>query len=94
MSLKYIFTQRELNMRHRRWLEFEKDYDCEIQYHLSKANSVADALSRKGEGRLMTMQAYAPEIQKEIIDLKLEFITGSLMNLTIQPTILIDLKEG
>ncbi|KAL5539075.1 hypothetical protein UlMin_044227 [Ulmus minor] len=27
-SLKYIFTQNELNMRQRRWLELVKDYDC------------------------------------------------------------------
>jgi hypothetical protein len=47
-SLKYIFTQRELNMRQRRWLELIKDYDLTIQYHPSKANVVADALSRAG----------------------------------------------
>jgi hypothetical protein len=46
-SLKYIFTQSELNMRQRRWLELIKDYDLEIHYHLGKANVVADALSRK-----------------------------------------------
>nr|GFD50035.1 retrotransposon protein, putative, Ty3-gypsy subclass [Tanacetum cinerariifolium] len=45
--LKYIFTQRELNMRHRRWLELLKDYDTNIQYHSGKANVVADTLSRK-----------------------------------------------
>ena len=26
-SLKYIFTQRDLNMRQRRWMEFLEDYD-------------------------------------------------------------------
>jgi hypothetical protein len=46
-SLKYIFTQSELNMRQRSWLELVKDYDLEIHYHLGKANVVADALSRK-----------------------------------------------
>ncbi|WVZ89026.1 hypothetical protein U9M48_035485 [Paspalum notatum var. saurae] len=44
-SLKYIFTQNELNMRQRRWLELIKDYDIEIYYHPGKANMVADALS-------------------------------------------------
>jgi DNA-binding MarR family transcriptional regulator len=46
-SLKYIFTQSELNMRQRRWLELVKDYDLEIHYHPGKANVVVDALSRK-----------------------------------------------
>jgi hypothetical protein len=46
-SLKYIFTQKDLNLRQRRWLELIKDYDMDIHYHSSKANLVADALSRK-----------------------------------------------
>ncbi|CAA0810269.1 Uncharacterized mitochondrial protein AtMg00860, partial [Striga hermonthica] len=46
-SLKYIFTQKELNMRQRRWLELVKDYDCTISYHPGKANVVADALSQR-----------------------------------------------
>nr|GFC52067.1 retrotransposon protein, putative, Ty3-gypsy subclass [Tanacetum cinerariifolium] len=46
-SLKYIFTQRELNMRQRRWLELLKDYDTNIQYHPGKACVVADTMSRK-----------------------------------------------
>jgi hypothetical protein len=44
-SLKYIFTQRDLNLRQRRWLEYIKDYDLDIQYHPGKANVVADAES-------------------------------------------------
>jgi len=44
-SLKYIFTQPELNMRHRRCLELIKDYNLEVHYHPSKVNVVADALS-------------------------------------------------
>ena len=43
-SLKDIFTQPELNMRQRRWLELIKDYNLEVHYHPGKANVVADAL--------------------------------------------------
>jgi hypothetical protein len=46
-SLKYIFTQSELNMRQRRWLELIKDYDLEIHYHPRKANVVVDALCQE-----------------------------------------------
>lgn len=46
-SLKYLFDQKELNMRQKRWMEFLKDYDFELKYHPGKANVVVDALSRK-----------------------------------------------
>ncbi|GJV27907.1 putative reverse transcriptase domain-containing protein [Tanacetum coccineum] len=46
-SLQHIFSQKELNMRQRRLIELFSDYDYEIRYHPSKANVVADALSRK-----------------------------------------------
>jgi hypothetical protein len=46
-SLKYIFTQNNLNLRQQRWLELIKDYDLQIHYHPRKANVVADALSLK-----------------------------------------------
>nr|GFB31981.1 putative reverse transcriptase domain-containing protein [Tanacetum cinerariifolium] len=46
-SLQHILNKKELNMRQCHWLELLADYDCEIHYHLGKANVVADALSRK-----------------------------------------------
>src|SRR5262244_3217049 len=46
-SLKYLFSQKDLNLRQRRWMEFLKDYDFQMSYHPGKANVVADALSRK-----------------------------------------------
>ena len=44
--LKYIFTQRGLNMRQRRWMEFLEDYDFTLHYHPGKANLVADACTQ------------------------------------------------
>lgn len=61
-SLKYIFTQKELNMRQRRWLKLIKDYDCSINYHPGKANVVADALGRKERLNLLTT---SEEVVKE-----------------------------
>ena len=46
-SLKYLLTQKELNLRQQRWLELFKDFDCIVDYHPRKANVVANALSRK-----------------------------------------------
>ena len=45
-SLQYVFTQKELNLKQRRWLELLKDYNMSVIYHLGKDNVVADALSR------------------------------------------------
>ncbi|KAG8481374.1 hypothetical protein CXB51_026156 [Gossypium anomalum] len=56
-SLKYLLTQKELNLRQRRWIELLKDYDCSIEYHLGKANVVADALSRRTVAELKAMFA-------------------------------------
>ncbi len=46
-SLKYLGTQKELNLTQRRWLELIKDYDCLTDYQPGKANIVVDTLNRK-----------------------------------------------
>ena len=56
-SLKYLFSQEELNMRQRKWIELLKDYDCSILYHPSKANVVVDALSKKSYGSVSTLRS-------------------------------------
>ncbi|GJW42274.1 putative reverse transcriptase domain-containing protein [Tanacetum coccineum] len=56
-SLQYILNQKELNLRQQRWIELLSDYDCEIRYHLRKANVVADALSRKERNKPLRVRA-------------------------------------
>ncbi|GJS27264.1 putative reverse transcriptase domain-containing protein [Tanacetum coccineum] len=56
-SLQHILDQKELNMRQQRWLELLSDYDCEMRYHLGKANVVADGLSRKERNKPLRVRA-------------------------------------
>ena len=49
-SLKYIFTQRNLNMRQHGWMEYLEGYVFTFHYHPSKANVVVNALSQKSRG--------------------------------------------
>jgi hypothetical protein len=76
-SLKYIFTQSELNMRQRRWLLLIKDYELEIHYHPGKVNVVADALSRKSQVNIMVARPMPYELAKEFDRLSLGFLNNS-----------------
>jgi hypothetical protein len=79
-SLKYIFTQSELNMRQRRWLELIKDYELEIHYHPGKANVVADALSRKASCHCLTMRTSDITLCQEMENLNLGMIQHGTSN--------------
>ena len=91
-SLKYIFTQKELNMRQRRWSELVKDYDCEIIYHPGNANCVADVLSKKSTVTVMSIIMMPEMLQKYIQELDMEVISGQLSTLTLQLTIFYEIK--
>ncbi|GJR90495.1 putative reverse transcriptase domain-containing protein [Tanacetum coccineum] len=67
-SLQHIFSQKELNMRQCHWIELFSDYDCEIHYHPSKANVVADALSRKERVKPKRVKAMNMILQSSIKD--------------------------
>ncbi|XP_020086748.1 uncharacterized protein LOC109709089 [Ananas comosus] len=71
-SLKYPFTQKELNLRQRRRLELLKDYNISIQYHPSKANVVADASSRKSVQSLSILITQQRPLLEELQRLRLE----------------------
>ncbi|GKD28196.1 putative nucleotidyltransferase, ribonuclease H [Tanacetum coccineum] len=65
-SLQHIFSQKELNMRQHRQIELFSDYDCKIRYHPSKANVVADALSRKKRVKPKRVRAMNMTLQSSI----------------------------
>ena len=65
-SLKYIFTQRDLNIRQRKWMEFLEDYDITLHYHPGKANVVAEALSRKSRGVLASIASREWQMLKTV----------------------------
>jgi hypothetical protein len=93
--LKYIFTQKELNMRQRRWLELIKDYDMSLQYHLGKANVVADALSRKSYVNGLTVGDLPEDLCEQFKELILEIVPeGFLASLEVQPTLMDKIKEA
>ena len=77
-SLKYFFTQKEPNMRQRRWLELIKDYDLEILYHPGKANVVADALSRKNQVSSVPVITSQNEILEDLRRLDIEVMVGGV----------------
>jgi hypothetical protein len=84
-SLKYIFTQSELNMRQRRWLELIKDYDLEVHYHPEKAIVVADALSRKVHCNHLDLEPVSEPLCEEMRRLNLEVVQqGNLYVLTAE----------
>ncbi|WMV58674.1 hypothetical protein MTR67_052059 [Solanum verrucosum] len=65
-AIQYVFTQKELNLRQRRWLEFLKDYDMSVHYHPGKANVVPDALSRLSMGSVAHVEEEKRELAKDV----------------------------
>src|SRR3954468_15227891 len=65
-SLGYIFTQKDLNMRQRRWLEYLADYTSTMHYHPGKANVVADALSRRSYVTLSSLLVQSQRITPDL----------------------------
>ena len=85
-------------MRQRRWLELVKDYDCEINYHHGKANVGTDALSRKSLANItvkyVDMKHLLMELHKLVLEIVSTSLTERLAALTLQLTILENIKQG
>ena len=91
--MKYIFTQSDLNLRHRRWLELIKDCDLEVHYHLGKANVVADALSRKSYANELRMTPMPMELCVDFECLNLSFVTNGV-EIVMEPTLEQEICKG
>ena len=91
-SLKYILSQKELNLRQKRWIELLKDYDFTIEYHPGKANVVADALSRKSSGTLSHIHSVRIPLLLELRALNMELAQGKkgalLATLKVRPVLI------
>jgi hypothetical protein len=94
-SLKYIFTQSELNMRQWRWLELIKDYELEIHYHPSKENVVVDALSRKSQVNMLAAHPMPYELAKDFDRLSLGFLNNTQgVTIELEPTLEQAIRKG
>jgi hypothetical protein len=76
-SLKYIFTQSNLNLRQRRLLELIKDYDLGINYHPGKANVLADDLSRRSHVSQLVVDSMPFELCEEFNKLNLRIVVNT-----------------
>jgi ribonuclease HI len=93
-SLKYIFTQTNLNLRQRRWLELIKDYNLEINYHPGKANVVADTLSQRKYCKATFARRMRPELRREIKYLNLAIVNDVAVAMEVEPTLEVEIREG
>jgi hypothetical protein len=78
-SLKYIFTEVNLNLKQRRCLELTKDYDLGINYHPGKGNVVVDALNRRSHVSPLVVDSMPFELCKEFDKLNLRIIANTLV---------------
>ncbi|KAA3488018.1 DNA/RNA polymerases superfamily protein [Gossypium australe] len=75
VSLKYLVTQKELNLRQHRWIELLKGYDCTTEYHPGKDNVVADALSHRAMTDLRAMFARLSLFDEGVIPLRATLVS-------------------
>jgi hypothetical protein len=94
-SLKYIFTQSNLNLRQRRWLELIKDYDLGINYQTGKANVVVDALSRISHVSQLVVDSMPFEFCEEFDKLNLTIIVNTeAIKMEVGSSLLQEIRRG
>jgi hypothetical protein len=94
-SLKYIFTQPDLNLRQRRWLELIEDCDLGINYHPGKANIVVDALSRRSHLNQLIVEQIPFDLCEEFDKLNLRLVANTeVVAMEIDSTLSQDICKG
>jgi hypothetical protein len=94
-SLKYIFTQSNLNLRQRRWLELITDYDLGINYHPGKANVVVNALSRRSHVSQLVVNSMPFVLCEEFDKLNLRIIVNTeAMEMEVGSSLLQEIRRG
>jgi hypothetical protein len=94
-SLKYIFTQSNLNLRQRRWLKLIKDYDLGINYHPRKANMVDDALSHRSHVSQLVMDSMPFELCEDFDKLNLRIVADTeAIEMEVDSNLLQEIRKG
>jgi hypothetical protein len=94
-SLKYIFTQSNLNLRQRRWLELIKNCDLGINYHPGMANAVADALSQRSHVSQLVVNSIPFELCEEFDKLNLMIVVNTeAMKMEVGSSLLQEIWRG
>lgn len=88
-SLEYIFTQRDLSMRQRKWLEVLEDYESKMFYHPAKANVVADVLNIKSRDDKTNSEEIMDQLSQQFAMMQIDKVmTGGpfiMVALVVQP---------
>jgi hypothetical protein len=93
--LKHIFTQSNLNLRQRRWLELIKDYNLRINYHPGKPNVVAKTLSRRSHVSQLVVDSMSFELCEEFDKLNLRIIVNTeAMEMEVGSSLLQEIWRG
>ena len=95
-SLKYLFSQKDINLKQTRWLKFQKAYDVHFQYYPDKANVVADAWSRRPQLTLNCLLELPVDLCEVFQKMELNVITpgtkSMLYAMEAQPSLIEEIR--
>lgn len=97
-NMKCIFTEKELNMRHKRWLELLNNYAITIKYHPVKENKVADGLCRKSYSNLTPLITMQKKILMDLSNMDVQVCARGALSMlayiSVEPTLISRIKSA